>query len=104
MLLKIVMSCNVFQFGDMYWLQTDGTTIGTSSAGMFATLYYAFHERIVLELFAMVQFNVHIASLGSAYCLGNWHISTQFNVTLGKRNEAIIPRIHRMITRSTMCR
>ncbi len=43
--LDIVIPKNVFQFGNTYWQQTDGAAMGTSSAIMFATLYYALHER-----------------------------------------------------------
>ena len=44
--LELVMTRNVFQFDDTYWLQKDGTAMGTSTACMYATLYYAFHERL----------------------------------------------------------
>jgi hypothetical protein len=47
-LLKLVMTCNVFQFGDTYWLQLDGTAMGTSCACMYATMYTALHERKTL--------------------------------------------------------
>lgn len=43
--LLLVMQKNVFQFDDTYWLQKSGTAMGTSCACMFATLYYAWHER-----------------------------------------------------------
>lgn len=44
-LLRIVMTRNVFQFGDTFWKQRDGTAMGTSCACMYATLYTALHER-----------------------------------------------------------
>ena len=46
--LQLVMENNVFQFDDTYWLQKTGTAMGTSAACMYATLYYAYHERTVL--------------------------------------------------------
>ena len=40
----LVMNNNVFVFGDLYFLQLVGTAMGTSSACMWATLYFAIHE------------------------------------------------------------
>ena len=46
--LEQVMTRNLFQFDDTYYRQIDGTAMGTSSACMFATLYYALHERLTI--------------------------------------------------------
>jgi hypothetical protein len=46
--LEIVMKNNIFQFDDMFWLQLHGTAMGTSTGCMYATLYYAYHERLTL--------------------------------------------------------
>lgn len=46
--LKTVMTNNVFQFDDTYWLQLHGTAMGTSTACMYATLYYALHKPLTL--------------------------------------------------------
>ena len=40
----LVMRNNVFVFGDLYFLQLTGTAMGTSSACMWATIYFAIHE------------------------------------------------------------
>ena len=42
------MSNNVFRFGDTYFLQQDGTAMGTSLAVMYATIYCALRERTLL--------------------------------------------------------
>ena len=42
--LKIVMQCNVFSFGNKYFLQLNGTAMGTPCACAYATIYYSFHE------------------------------------------------------------
>ena len=46
--MTIVMRYNLFQYGDMYFLQLLGTAMGTSSACMWATIYYAVHEMGIL--------------------------------------------------------
>jgi len=42
--ISIVMTQNVFQFDDTYWIQTCGAAMGTSVACVLATIYYSFHE------------------------------------------------------------
>ena len=46
--MRILMKNNIFEFGDMFFLQLLGTTLGTSLAVMWATVYYIYH--IVLTL------------------------------------------------------
>jgi hypothetical protein len=48
LVLEIVMKNNIFQFDDTFWLQLHGTAMGTSTACTYATLYYAYHERLTL--------------------------------------------------------
>ena len=49
--LKLLMTRNCFRFGDTYWLQTDGTAMGTPPAPSFATLYYGIFELDLLQRF-----------------------------------------------------
>ena len=46
--LKLVMYNNVFTFGNRYWLQIQGTAMGTSCACMYANIYYSYHEETTL--------------------------------------------------------
>jgi hypothetical protein len=46
--LRIIMKNNVFTFGNRFWLQLNGTAMGTSCACAYATIYYSFHEETVL--------------------------------------------------------
>jgi len=43
--LKIVMTNNVFQFDNTYWLQLSGTAMGTSCACLYATIFWGYIER-----------------------------------------------------------
>jgi hypothetical protein len=46
--LTIVMTQNVFQFDDTFWIQECGTAMGTSVACMYATIVYSYHEETTL--------------------------------------------------------
>jgi hypothetical protein len=41
---ELVMTNNVIQFDDTFWLQLTGTAMGTSLACIYATIYYSYHE------------------------------------------------------------
>ena len=43
--LGIIMKHNLFQFDDTFWLQKDGTAMGTPTACLYATIAYGIHER-----------------------------------------------------------
>jgi len=42
--MKLIMKNNIFEFGDLHFLQLIGTAMGTSAAVMWATIYFAYHE------------------------------------------------------------
>jgi hypothetical protein len=43
--LEIIMKQNLFQFDNTFWLQKDGTAMGTPAACLYATISYGIHER-----------------------------------------------------------
>jgi len=45
---RLIMTSNVFQFDDTYWLQKTGTAMGTNMACIYATIYYSYHEETSL--------------------------------------------------------
>ena len=51
--IRLVMSNNVFQLDDTYWLQLTGTAMGTSLACIYATIYFSYHEETrILPVYA----------------------------------------------------
>ena len=54
--LTLIMKNNIFQFGDTYWLQLNGTAMGVSPSCAYATLYFAVHEQKLLKYFPELSF------------------------------------------------
>ena len=48
LLLKLVMNNCIFKFGDTFWLQREGTAMGTPCACIYAILFFAYFERTLL--------------------------------------------------------
>ena len=42
--IKQLMKHNVFTFGNRYYLQKNGTVMGTNVACMYAMIYYSYHK------------------------------------------------------------
>jgi hypothetical protein len=42
--LRTIMENNIFTFGDTYWLQTQGTAMGTPAAPLYSILTFGYHE------------------------------------------------------------
>ena len=49
--LRLLMTNNVFQFGDTYWLQKVGTEMGAPPVSPWATIFFGIHEETVLAQF-----------------------------------------------------
>ena len=49
--LDLLMRNNLFQFGDTYWSQIDGTAMGAPPAPAYATIYFTIHELELLSQF-----------------------------------------------------
>ena len=44
--MKLVIKSNIFKWGDLYFLQVLGTTMGTSAVYMLATMYFIVNEMV----------------------------------------------------------
>lgn len=49
--LSILMAHNVFRFGNTYWVQNNGTAMGTPAAPMYATVVFAIREIEIIPRF-----------------------------------------------------
>jgi hypothetical protein len=46
--LEIIMDNNIFSFGDTFWRQLHGTTMGTPAAPLYSILSFGFHENTMI--------------------------------------------------------
>ena len=49
--LRLLMTNNVFQFGDTYWIQKLGTSMGVQPAQPWDSIFFGIHEETVLAIF-----------------------------------------------------
>ena len=49
--LHLLMTNNVFQFGDTFWLQKVGIAMGAPPAPPWTTIFFGIHEETVLAIF-----------------------------------------------------
>ena len=54
--IKRLMKNNVFSFGNRYFLQLNGTAMGTNVACMYATIYYSYYEETTLAKLPYIKF------------------------------------------------
>ena len=54
--IRRLMSYNVFTFGNRFFLQLNGTAMGTNVACMYATIYYSYHEETNLIHLSYIKF------------------------------------------------
>jgi len=73
--LELVMNNNVFRFGDTYFLQKNGTAMGTPPAPTYATLYFAIWEILIVPEFPELVLYLRYIDDG----LGIWNPIDQLN-------------------------
>ena len=49
--LRLLMTNNVFQFGDTFWLQKVGTAMGAPPVTPWVTIFFGIHEETMLAIF-----------------------------------------------------
>jgi hypothetical protein len=54
--MSFVMKNNIFSFNDTYWMQNEGTAMGTPTACSYATITYGQHENRILPQFQQKSF------------------------------------------------
>ena len=71
--LCLMMTNNVFQFGDTYWLQKVSTAMGAPPVPPWATIFFGIHEEAVLAQFGnRLQLYRHFID----NVLGIWLVNT----------------------------
>ena len=58
--IRRLMEFNVFTFGSKYYLQLNGTAMGTNVACMWATIYYSYYEETKLHLLPYMNLHRHL--------------------------------------------
>ena len=67
--LDLLMCNNLFQFGDTYWSQINGTTMGAPRAPAYITVYFTIHELDLLSQFSQsLKFYYHYIDDVFAIC------------------------------------
>ena len=54
--IRRLMTNNTFSFGNRFFLQRNGTAMGTNVACMYATIYYSYHEEMQLLHLSYIKF------------------------------------------------
>ena len=63
-LLKLIMTINVFEFGNMYWVQKDDTAMGTPYACNYSTIVFTYCERTnILPSFKKLSYYMFVTSM-----------------------------------------
>ena len=62
-----LMTSNVFTFGSRFFIQENGTAMGTSCACMYATIYYSYHEEI--QLMKMPKLHTYVRLIDDAFLI-----------------------------------
>ena len=76
--MALIMLNNVFEWGDLYFLQLLGTAMGTSVACMWATIYFGIHKNCTL----LPQFSSYLV----LYCR---FIDDIFGIWIGNPNGLV---------------
>jgi hypothetical protein len=55
--LEIIMTNNIFTFGDTYWVQLQGTAMGTPAAPLYSILTFGYYKNTkILPYFTIISF------------------------------------------------
>jgi len=93
--LEIVMSRNVFRFGDTYWAQLKGTAMGSAPAPMYATLYFGICEQYFIHTYPELMFYRRYIDDGLGVWVHQSHLTPDF---AARRWERFKDRFNRICT------